>query len=103
VAEQTYVNCANGGPMRIHVKDGKIVRVRPLVFDETDAPSWTIEARGNKYTPLRKVCLPAYILTEKSRIYSEDRILYPMKRVDFDPNGERHPENRGKSGYERIS
>jgi len=89
--------------MRIHVKDGKIVRVRPLVFDETDAPSWIIEARGNKYTPLRKVCLPAYILTEKSRFYSEDRILYPMKRVDFDPNGERHPENRGKSGYERIS
>ena len=26
-----------------------------------------------------------------------------MKRVDFDPEGERHPENRGKSGYERIS
>ena len=26
-----------------------------------------------------------------------------MKRVDFDPNGERNPQNRGKSGYERIS
>ena len=26
-----------------------------------------------------------------------------MKRVDFDPNGERNPQNRGKSRYERIS
>ena len=30
-------------------------------------------------------------------------MLYPMKRVDFDPNGERNPQNRGNSGYERIS
>ena len=26
-----------------------------------------------------------------------------MKRVDFDPDGERNPQNRGKSRYERIS
>ena len=26
-----------------------------------------------------------------------------MKRVNFDPNGERNPQNRSKSGYERIS
>ena len=26
-----------------------------------------------------------------------------MKRVDFDPDGERNPQNRGISGYERIS
>ena len=26
-----------------------------------------------------------------------------MKRVDFDPQGERNPQNRGISGYERIS
>ena len=36
-------------------------------------------------------------------VYSPDRLLYPMKRVDFDPNGERNPQNRGTSGYERIS
>src|SRR6195256_4881011 len=39
----------------------------------------------------------------KSIIYSPDRLLYPMKRVDFDPNGARNPQNRGKSGYVRIS
>ena len=35
-------------------------------------------------------------------IYSDKRIKYPMKRVDFDPNGERNIQNRGISGYERI-
>ena len=33
----------------------------------------------------------------------EGRLLYPMKRVDWDPKGERNPENRGKSAFERIS
>ena len=36
-------------------------------------------------------------------IYSPNRLLYPMKRVDCDPNGERNIQNRGVSGYERIS
>ena len=43
-----------GGVMHVHVKDGKITRIRPIVLDETDAPSWTIEARGKKFTPPRK-------------------------------------------------
>ncbi len=34
---------------------------------------------------------------------TEGRILYPMKRVDWDPQGERNPQNRGTSEYERIS
>jgi anaerobic selenocysteine-containing dehydrogenase len=103
MAEQVFVNCGQGGPVHIHVKDGKIVRVRPLIFDNTDATSWKIDAHGKKFVPFRKVCLPAYSLTERSREYSENRLKYPMVRVDFDPNGERHPENRGKSGYRRIS
>jgi trimethylamine-N-oxide reductase (cytochrome c) len=43
------------------------------------------------------------ILAERNRLYSEDRILYPMKRVDWDPNGARNQHNRGKSAFERIS
>ena len=39
----------------------------------------------------------------KKRIYSPNRILYPLKRADWDPTGERNPQNRGKSGYVRIS
>jgi anaerobic selenocysteine-containing dehydrogenase len=103
MSEQTFVNCTGGGPIRVHVEDGKITKVRPLVFDETDAPSWTIDVEGQKYTPYRKACVAPFSLVERARVYSDERILYPMKRVDFDPNGERNPQNRGKSGYERIS
>ncbi len=103
MSEQVFVNCGQGGPVNVHVVDGQIVRVRPLVFNKTDAPSWKIDARGKRFIPYRKVCLPAYSLTERVRTYSEERIQYPMIRVDFDPDGERHPENRGKSAYRRIS
>lgn len=103
MSEQVFTNCTSGGPVFVYVKDGRVVRIRPIVFKEDDPPSWTIEARGKKFSPYRKVCLPPYVLTERPRLYSESRLLYPMKRVDFDPNGKRNPENRGKSVYERIS
>ncbi len=98
-----YCNMTNGGPVFIYVKDGKIVRMTPIEFDQTDAGPWTIEARGLKFTPPRKTTLSPHGQNAKSIIYSPDRLLYPMKRVDFDPNGERNPQNRGKSGYVRIS
>ena len=69
---------------------------------QTTAP-FTIEARGMKLTPPRKTTLAPHGKNAKSIVYSPDRLLYPMKRVDFDPNGARNPQNRGKSGYVRIS
>jgi molybdopterin guanine dinucleotide-containing S/N-oxide reductase-like protein len=104
MAEEILTQCTDGGAVHVHVKDGKIIRIRPIVFDETDAPSWTIEARGKKFTPPRHTTLAWHHAAERNRIYSEQRIKYPMKRADFDPNSKnRHTENRGKSGYERIS
>ena len=103
MAEQVFTNCTNSGPISVYVKDGKIVRVRPLVIDKNDLKPWTIEARGKKYSPFKKVNISPCIYAERIKIYTEDRILYPMKRVDFDSKGERHPESRGKSGYVRIS
>jgi len=98
-----YTNCTNEGPVFVYVKDGKIIRIEPLKLDESDPESWVIEARGRKFSPPRIARVPCYVLAERSRIYAPNRILYPMKRVDFDPDGPRHPENRGKSEYERIS
>jgi molybdopterin guanine dinucleotide-containing S/N-oxide reductase-like protein len=98
-----YVNNSNAGAMFVYVKDGKIIRMTPIDFDKDDAPSFTIDARGKKFTPPRKNTLSPYGFSMKSTVYSPDRILYPMKRVDFDPQGERNFENRGVSGYERIS
>ena len=101
--ETRYVNMANGGPLFVYVKDGKIVRMTPIDFDDRDPQPWTIKAKGKEFTPPRRTSLAPHGQTVKSTIYSPDRLLYPMKRVDFDPNGERNPQNRGVSGYERIS
>ncbi|MCZ6609677.1 MAG: molybdopterin-dependent oxidoreductase [Alphaproteobacteria bacterium] len=98
-----YTSMTNGGPVLVYVKDGKIQRLTPITFDETDAAPWTISARGRQYTPPRKTTLAPHGQNYKSIIYSPDRCLYPMKRVDFDVGGERNPQNRGVSGYERIT
>ncbi|ATA24591.1 pyrogallol hydroxytransferase large subunit [Brenneria goodwinii] len=98
-----YINNTNGGPVCVYVKDGKIIRITNLELTDKDAEGWTIEARGKRFTPPRRQTVTSYSQSSKSTIYSKDRLLYPMKRVDFDPNGERHPENRGKSEYVRIT
>ncbi|MCP4232394.1 MAG: molybdopterin-dependent oxidoreductase, partial [Aestuariibacter sp.] len=101
--ETRYVNQTNGGPVFVYVKDGKIQRITPMDFDASDAPGWSIQARGKTFTPPHRSTISPHGLASKSMIYSNKRLLYPMKRVDFDPNGERNPQNRGKSGYQRIS
>lgn len=98
-----YANLTNGGPIFVYVKDGKIVRTTPIDFDDTDPRPWTLHARGKSFTPKRQSTVSAHALAFKQQVYSERRILYPMKRVDFDPKGERNTHNRGISGYERIS
>ncbi|MCP4753123.1 MAG: molybdopterin-dependent oxidoreductase [Proteobacteria bacterium] len=98
-----YTNQTPGGIVFVYVKEGKILRVTPIDFDESDAESWTIRARGKAFTPPRRTTLSPYAFASKSMVYSPDRILYPMKRVDFDPKGERNTQNRGVSEYERIS
>jgi trimethylamine-N-oxide reductase (cytochrome c) len=103
--EQVFTNMTGGGPVSVYVEDGRITRVRPLQIPESDFPApWVIEASdGKKYSPPKAFRLSPPVHGEKNRVYSEDRILYPLKRVDWDPKGERNPQNRGKSGYERIS
>ncbi|MGA7677971.1 MAG: molybdopterin-dependent oxidoreductase [Dehalococcoidia bacterium] len=98
-----YTSNTNGGPVFVYVKEGRIIRITPIEFDDSDAKPWTIKARGKAFTPPRKTTISPHTLVFKSMLYSPDRILYPMKRVDFDPNGERNCQNRGISGYERIS
>lgn len=98
-----YTTNTNGGPLFVYVKDGRIIRMTPIDLDKDDAPSWSIQARGRTFKPVRRGTVAPHAVTLKSMVYSERRNLYPMKRVDWDPNGERNPQNRGISGYERIS
>jgi molybdopterin guanine dinucleotide-containing S/N-oxide reductase-like protein len=93
--------------VQVGTKDGKILRISPLHYDlryNTDEiRPWRIEARGKIFDPSPKSLISPLSLAYKNRVYSPNRILYPLKRVDWDPQGERHTENRGKSEYVRIS
>jgi anaerobic selenocysteine-containing dehydrogenase len=98
---------ADGNPAVIDVRNGKIVRIRPLhydwQYDIRKCRPWKIEARGQTFEPSTKTLIPPFSLAYKKRVYSPNRILYPLKRVDWDPNGKRNTEKRGQSGYVRIS
>lgn len=87
--------------------DGKIVRIRPIryadYFDVESSRPWKLEKDGHVLDQGAKSLIPPFSIAYKKRAYSKNRIPYPLKRVDWDPNGERNPQNRGKSGYERIS
>jgi molybdopterin guanine dinucleotide-containing S/N-oxide reductase-like protein len=91
----------------VDVKDGKIVRIRPARYYEQytkeEVKPWVMYARGKTFEPSDKSLIPPLSLAYKKRVFSPGRIRYPMKRVDFDPNGERNPQNRGVSKYVRIS
>jgi len=93
--------------VQVDLKNGKIVRIRPLHFDwkydHKHLRPWKIEARGQVFRPTMKSMIPPITLSYKNRVYSPNRILFPLKRVDWDPKGERNPQNRGKSKYKRIS
>jgi trimethylamine-N-oxide reductase (cytochrome c) len=68
----------------VYVNDGKVVRVRPLVVEEKDFSPWTIKADGSKYIASEKFMLSPFVHAERTRLYSEARIRYPLRRVDFD-------------------
>ena len=78
------------------------------ISNKTEVLKCTDLGRGRpsilpKSTPEKKLPISPCIFTERKKNYTSDRIKYPLKRVDFDPKGERNPQNRGKSGYVRIS
>ena len=97
----------SGGLMNVDSNDGKITRIRPYFYDQEyvqkNCNPWTMEARGSTFTPPNRVLTTHFGLGYKSRVYSKNRVRYPLKRVDWDHKGERNPQNRGKSKYVRIS
>ena len=97
----------NADPSAVDVKDGRIIRIRPLHYDDQytreEINPWRIEKDGKVLEPPMKSSIAPYMIAYKKRVYSPNRIKYPLKRVDWDPDGERNPQNRGKSKYKRIS
>jgi len=101
-----YVSHGLGGigssaePLEVHVKDGKILRIKPMHFEKVRL--YEIKARGKTFTQPAKT-LPYWVsLSYKKRAYSPNRVKYPLKRVDWSPEN-RNPQNRGKSPFIRIT
>ena len=96
-----------GAEGMVDVKDGKIVRIRPMQYGwkykKEDIRQWKMERNGKTIEPTWKSLPGPFSLAYKKRVYSPNRIQFPMKRVDWDPNGERNTQNRGKSKYVRVS
>src|SRR5690554_925812 len=92
---------AGANTAEVDVKDGKVLRIRPMRYDKKytkeELNAWKLEAKGKTFHVPMKSQIPPLSLVYKKRVYSPNRILYPMKREDWDPNGERNPQNRGKS------
>ncbi|MEM2613472.1 MAG: molybdopterin-dependent oxidoreductase [Nitrososphaerota archaeon] len=88
-------------PMEVHVRNKKIVRITPLHIPE-NVKLYEIKTKRGTFTRPRKHTPHAYMLAWKKRIYSPNRVKYPLKRVDWSPEN-RNPQNRGKSGFIRIS
>ena len=99
---------AQGGEIAaVDVKDGRILRIRPHHFEEKYTKErigpWKIEKNGIVLEAPLKGLIAPYQLAYKKRVYSPNRIKYPLQRVDWNPEGERNPQNRGISKYKRIS
>jgi molybdopterin guanine dinucleotide-containing S/N-oxide reductase-like protein len=96
-----------GNPAAVDVKNGKIVRIRPLHYDwkynKDEFNAWKFKRNSATLEPNYKTLISPFSLAYKKRVYSPNRVKYPLIRVDWDPQGERHPENRGKSKFRRIS
>jgi len=92
----------------IDVKNGKIVRIRPLHYDwqykpeEFNADAAKIEVNGKVFKVPLKALISYFAQSYKTRIYSPNRVKYPLKRVDWSPEDPK-AENRGKSGFVRIT
>jgi molybdopterin guanine dinucleotide-containing S/N-oxide reductase-like protein len=94
---------AGGTPVFVHVKDGRIIRVRSMIFEEDEAKPWSIKAGGKIFTPPKRAYGGPWDMSIRRRVYNPERVRYPLKRVGYQPGGKGSTENRGKGEFVRIS
>src|SRR5271157_2965747 len=83
VQASKFTHAGLSGPFYVYVQNGVVSRIEE--FDQTTTHLATFDRAW------------------RNRVYAADRIQYPMKRVDFNSSGNRNPQNRGISGYVRVS
>jgi trimethylamine-N-oxide reductase (cytochrome c) len=101
-----------GDPVAIDSTDGKIIRFRPMHWDskysweDLERDLWEYDFNGKVFKPDVKPAPSYFALAYKNRVYSKNRVKYPLKRVDWEPGGDPakiNAQNRGISKFKRIS
>jgi trimethylamine-N-oxide reductase (cytochrome c) len=119
--EKTAIHVPGGDQnetVAVESKNGKIVRIRPFHYDERcseaeiSSAMWSFDANhrttGEVMTfKARTQSMPSYFqYSYKKRVYSPNRVLYPLQRIDWEPGGDQekiNSQNRGKSKFKRIT
>ena len=70
----------------VDIKDGKIIRIRPLHFDwQYDRKPWKMEVRGSVFEASNKSLIPPWSLGYKNRVNSPNRVFYPLSGLTGTP------------------
>jgi trimethylamine-N-oxide reductase (cytochrome c) len=51
---RVFTQCTGGGPVFVYVKNGRIVRIRPITFTSDDAPPFRSKHAGGHSFPKEK-------------------------------------------------
>ncbi len=118
--EKTAIHVPGGDQnetVAVESKNGKIVRIRPFHYDERcseaeiSSAMWSFDANhrttGEVMTfKARTQSMPSYFqYSYKKRVYSPNRVLYPLQRIDWEPGGDQgknNSQNRGKSKFRGL-
>ena len=92
-----------GSPVFVHVRDGRIIRIRPIIFEEDEARPWSIKVGERVFTPRKRTNPAPFDLSARRRTYNPQRIKYPLKRAGYQPGGKSDTSQRGQSEFVRIS
>ncbi len=88
-------------PLVSHVSGSKIIRSLPFYIPD-DVRLYEIKtSRGTFSRPKKEVQMPL-AFAAKRRVHSAARVKYPLLRTDWSPDNP-NTEQRGRSGYKRIS
>ncbi len=92
-----------GSPCAVDIKNGKAIRVRPLhfdwKFDRKDIKRWKVQRNGKTLEPPLKSVPSPFSLAYKKRVYSPNRIKYPLNRSRL---GSQWRKKSSEPGNEQI-
>lgn len=94
---------AGGMPVRVHVKDGKVIRIRPMIYSDDEAKPWSLKVGNKVYTPQSRTNPAPWDMSFRRRLYNPKRVKYPVMRKGYKPGGKSDTSNRGQGEFVRIS